>query len=130
MTQYTKAKFDEMMSNKIAPKVNDTVKYPDGSIAEVVYVQEGTHYNITQWKTKSEALLAQEQEMAQQQLANEILRKKNEDIDALKKQLSSTDYKIIKCYEYSLAGLELPCDIQALHTERQTLRQSINALEA
>lgn len=47
----------------------------------------------------------------------------------LKAQLDSTDYKIIKCSEYSLAGIELPYDVVALHTERQVLRDKINELE-
>ena len=51
------------------------------------------------------------------------------EIVELKKQLAETDYKIIKCYEYQLAGLELPYDIQTLHTERQVLRDRINELE-
>lgn len=51
------------------------------------------------------------------------------EIVELKKQLTETDYKIIKCYEYQLAGLELPYDIQTLHAERQALRDRINELE-
>ncbi len=51
------------------------------------------------------------------------------EIEKLKTQLTETDYKIIKCSEYQLAGLELPYDIQALHTERQSLRDRINELE-
>ena len=50
-------------------------------------------------------------------------------IAQLKTQLTSTDYKIVKCSEYQLAGLELPYDIGALHAERQTLRDEINRLE-
>lgn len=46
-------------------------------------------------------------------------------IDELKQQLADTDYKIIKCYEYQMAGLELPYDIQALHAERQAIRDKI-----
>lgn len=52
------------------------------------------------------------------------------EIAELKKQLSETDYKIIKCFEYQFAGLELPYDIQTLHTERQALRDRINELES
>lgn len=52
-----------------------------------------------------------------------------EQITALKEQLSSTDYKIIKCSEASLVGEELPYDISALHVERQTIRSQINELE-
>ena len=47
----------------------------------------------------------------------------------LKVQLTETDYKIIKCSEYQLAGQELPYNIQALHTDRQVLRNRINELE-
>jgi hypothetical protein len=51
------------------------------------------------------------------------------EIKRLKTELAETDYKIIKCYEYQLAGQELPYDIQELHTERQALRDQINELE-
>ena len=52
-----------------------------------------------------------------------------QEIAALKDEITSTDYKIIKCYEYDLNGLELPYDVAALHAERQELRVQINALE-
>lgn len=52
-----------------------------------------------------------------------------EKIADLKRQLSATDYKVIKAYEYSLVGLEAPYDIVALHNERQALRDAINKLE-
>lgn len=50
-------------------------------------------------------------------------------IEDLKKQLTATDYKVIKCHEYALCGLALPYDIEALHAERQALRDKINELE-
>ena len=50
-------------------------------------------------------------------------------IAILKEQLSSTDYKIIKCSEAQLVGEELPYDITALHAERQAIRNQINELE-
>lgn len=50
-------------------------------------------------------------------------------IAELQSQLASTDYKIIKCSECQLAGVELPYDIVALHTERQALRDEINELQ-
>lgn len=52
-----------------------------------------------------------------------------EKIEELKSKLTDTDYKIIKCSEYQLAGKELPYDIVELHTERQALRDEINELE-
>ena len=54
----------------------------------------------------------------------------NGEINHLKEKLTETDYKIIKCYEYQLAGLELPYDISELHTKRQAIRDKINELEA
>lgn len=51
-------------------------------------------------------------------------------INDLKEQLSESDYKIIKCYESSLIGETLPYDIEALHVERQAIRDEINRLEA
>jgi hypothetical protein len=52
-----------------------------------------------------------------------------EKIEELKTKLTDTDYKIIKCSEYQLAGKELPYDIAELHAERQALRDEINILE-
>ena len=52
-----------------------------------------------------------------------------EKIAELKKQLSATDYKVIKCAECQLLGEELPYDVAALHAERQAIRDEINKLE-
>ena len=49
-------------------------------------------------------------------------------ITTLKTQLTETDYKIIKCSEYSLSGLDAPYNIAALHAERQAIRDQINGL--
>ena len=53
----------------------------------------------------------------------------NAQIDGLKEQLTTDDYKVIKCYEASLTGEEQPYDIKELHTKRQSLRQQINELQ-
>lgn len=53
-----------------------------------------------------------------------------EEIASLKAELTSTDYKIIKCSEAQLVGEELPYDIVALHAERQAQRDRINELES
>ena len=55
--------------------------------------------------------------------------KKQGEIDAIKAELSETDYQVIKCYEASLVGEELPYDIKALHEDRNEKRAQINALE-
>ena len=54
---------------------------------------------------------------------------KEEKIQELKNQLAATDYKIIKCSECQLLGMELPYDIAELHAERQEIRDEINELE-
>ena len=40
------------------------------------------------------------------------------------------DWKIIKCYEYALKGMELPYNIDELHAARQAVRDKINELQA
>ena len=50
-------------------------------------------------------------------------------INALKKELESTDYKIIKCSECALLGEQMPYDVAALHERRQVIRDKINKLE-
>lgn len=56
-------------------------------------------------------------------------------IDELKASLTSNDsvigdYRITKCYEASLIGLDMPYDIAELHLKRQMVRDEINKLEA
>ena len=51
-------------------------------------------------------------------------------IGELKQRHSESDYKVTKCYECSLVGETLPYDIQALHDERQAIRDEINRLES
>lgn len=50
-------------------------------------------------------------------------------IRSLKRQLSATDYKVIKCAECQLLGLEMPYDVEVLHAQRQGIRDQINRLE-
>lgn len=53
-----------------------------------------------------------------------------EEIERLKKKLTETDYQVIKCYEASLVGGEMPYNVQNMHEERQEIRNEINRLEA
>ena len=53
----------------------------------------------------------------------------------LKSQLTSNasdvgDWKMCKCYEFSLLGLPMPYDIEELNQKRQAIRDEINALQA
>lgn len=52
-----------------------------------------------------------------------------ERIVRLKQALTDSDYKVIKCAEAQMAGVELPYNIAELHAERQELRDMINELE-
>lgn len=53
----------------------------------------------------------------------------NNEINELKVQLEATDYKVIKCYEYGMVGIEMPYNVEELHSERQTIRDIINEKE-
>lgn len=55
--------------------------------------------------------------------------KAQERIVRLKQALVDSDYKVIKCAEAQMAGVELPYNITELHAERQELRDMINELE-
>lgn len=50
-------------------------------------------------------------------------------LKAYENKLSETDYKVIKCYEYSLIGLDLPYDMEEVHAEREAIREKIRELE-
>lgn len=70
-----------------------------------------------------------DEEKAELELRNKIIEKESQ-IRGLKESLSSTDYIIIKMYEYSLAGkICNDYDIESEHAKRQELRDEINILE-
>ena len=50
-------------------------------------------------------------------------------IDDLKARIAASDYKVIKTYEYTLLGEQTEYDMEAVHAERQALRDQINTLE-
>ena len=49
-------------------------------------------------------------------------------IEEKKRQLAMSDYKIIKCYESQLLGVDMPYDFITLINERNTIRNEINNL--
>ena len=51
------------------------------------------------------------------------------DLESYKIKLAESDYKIIKCYEYTLAGIDLPYNAAELHKEREAIREEIRKLE-
>ena len=64
-------------------------------------------------------------ELARQQQISQVITQ----IDDLKARIAASDYKIIKTYEYTLLGEQTEYDIEAVHAERQALRDQINTLE-
>lgn len=64
-------------------------------------------------------------EMAKQ----EQIRQVTAQINDLKVQIAASDYKVIKTYEYTLLGEQTEYDMEAVHAERQALRDQINSLE-
>lgn len=69
-----------------------------------------------------------EEELAEQARQQQISQVTAQ-IDGLKAQIAASDYKIIKTYEYDLLGEQTEYDMQAVHAERQALRDQINTLE-
>ena len=51
------------------------------------------------------------------------------EVEELKMQLAESDYKVIKIAECVACSLPLPYDADALHSERQAIRDRINELE-
>ena len=51
------------------------------------------------------------------------------EVENLKMQLAESDYKVIKIAECVACSLPLPYDAEALHSERQAIRDRINELE-
>lgn len=64
-------------------------------------------------------------ELARQQQISQLTAQIND----LKAQIAASDYKVIKTYEYTLLGEQTGYDMEAVHAERQALRDQINTLE-
>lgn len=69
-----------------------------------------------------------EEELAEQARQQQISQLTAQ-IDGLKAQIAASDYKVIKTYEYALLGEQTGYDMEAVHAERQALRDQINTLE-
>lgn len=72
--------------------------------------------------------------MANSNLTDERIQELEQEIRNLTAQLTSTvssigDWKVCKCYEYSLIGEEVPYDINKLHEDRQAIRDRINEIQ-
>lgn len=89
---------------------------------------DGSIYVVPKPIPEPEPYVPTEEEIVEYERQNEI-QSLSSQISNLKEQLNSSDYKIIKSYEYSLANKEMEYDIETLHEERQALRNQINTLE-
>lgn len=89
---------------------------------------DGIEYVEPEPPTEPEPYVPTEEELAEQERQYQIQALEAQ-ISARKAELTSTDYKIIKAYEYFLVDKEIEYDMQVLHEERQILRDQINELE-
>ncbi len=96
-----------------------TIYRVDGTI--IILSNDGSIYTEPEPSIDPEPYVPTEEEIARQTTLQEIA--------TLKRELEDTDYKVIKCSEYQLVGLESPYDISELHSARQVLRDRINVLE-
>ena len=96
-----------------------TIYKSDGNI--ITLSNDGSVYTEPTPPVEPEPYIPTEEEIARQAAIQEIT--------SLKRELEATDYKIIKCSEYQLVGIDAPYDTAELHTVRQALRDRINELE-
>lgn len=89
------------------------------------YIEGEFVFDADKWAVIEAERAEMEAERAEIERINGI----HAEIDSLKSQIESSDYQIIKCYEYALNNLELPYDAAQLHESRQALRDRINELE-
>ena len=106
----------------------ETITVPDEYDIEGRIVTEGHEEERVVTKTRTVEKTLRRFEIQEMPAPSEEEIKKRR-IAELKVQLDDTDYKIVKCSEYQLVGLELPYDIAALHAQRQAIRDEINELE-
>ena len=117
--------------NNYIKSCSDKYKTPDSIVVEDIptatmeelacyqYIEGEFVFDEAKWaKTEAERIENERIEATIYEIAN------------LKERLYSSDYQIIKCYEYALNNLEMPYDTAKLHEERQALRDQINELES
>ena len=101
--------------------------YEDGKTIELC--NDNIQYVEPEPIPEPEPYVPTEEEIAEREKQEKISSINNQ-INTLKSRLASTDYIFVKNYESSLVGEILEgYDFESLHTERQALRDEINALE-
>ena len=84
--------------------------------------------SVYQEPEEQEPVELTEEELAAREKRQQIAIVKAQ-IDSLKRQLESSDYQVIKMYEYSVLGKQTEYDIGILHQNRQAIRDAINEKE-
>lgn len=84
---------------------------------------------MTMEETSGEPVEELTEEQRAEQERQERIAEISSQIMMLKYQLESTDYQVLKNYEYTLVGLDPEYDIFELHQARQGLRDQINQLQ-
>lgn len=97
----------------------------DGAVDYNGIVPEDIRENCRFYKLQDGQLIFD----SNRQLQNQAAAAARLEVADLQAALGQTDYKIIKSYEYALAGEPQPYDIVQLHAERQAIRDRINILE-
>jgi hypothetical protein len=82
------------------------------------------NFMLYKFNEKNELIYLQDKR-EKEQLKNNLIIK----IENLKLNLSSTDYKITKCYEAFMRQLPLPYNLEELSAQRDAWRAEINQLE-
>ena len=94
-----------------------------------LYLDEGCKYPLDNGEYEAYTTLFREgdgwYELGRQQQISQLTAQ----IDDLKARIAASDYKVIKTYEYTLLGEQTEYDMEAVHAERQALRDQINTLE-
>ncbi len=112
---------DEEDTDLIAQLLADGFKpYDDSTERPVV---DGLQSAIAVYREDADRIVLEWEvvEACPEKIAAEIAR--------LQALLASTDYQVIKSYEYTLARQRLPYNVDSLHADRQAIRDRITELE-
>lgn len=94
-----------------------------------VKIKTREHGEVVEKWVEAEEAEAQATEPSEEELREMERAQVMCEINALKEELASSDYKVAKIAECGALGLPMPYDVEALHKERQAIRDRINELE-
>lgn len=95
-----------------------------------VKIKTREHGEVVEKWVEAEEAEAQATEPSEEELREMERAQVMCEINALKEELASSDYKVAKIAECGALGLPMPYDVEALHKERQAIRDRINELES